>query len=171
MLSLTQYWNAVWVIDTCSVQPCPQLWNRSICIVRSAAEMLRSLKCLRWICQEENRAFTLTGLKSGTQLATKAHGKRLFVFQTITWAGEMTQRVKVLAVKTERQSWIPGTHMAEGEWLLQVVLTSTWALVCIPLLLQKCNNTKKQQTEVALWSWGRKLMDKASLSYSIVYYI
>lgn len=47
--------------------------------------------------------------------ATKAHGKRLFVFQTITWAGEMAQRVKVLAVKTERQSWIPGTHMAEGE--------------------------------------------------------
>lgn len=114
--------------------------------VGSAAEMLRPLKCLRWICQEENRLFTLTGLKSG-DTATKAHGKRLFVFQTITWAGEMAQRVKVLAVKTERQSWTPGTHMAEGEWLLQVVLTPTWALVCIPLLLQKCNNTKKQKTK------------------------
>lgn len=151
MLSLTQYWNAMWVKDTCSVQPCLQLWKRGICIVGSAAEMLRPLKCLRWICQEENRLFTLTGLKSG-DTATKVHGKRLFVFQTITWAGEMAQRVKVLAVKTERQSWIPGTHMAEGEWLLQVVLTPTWALVCTPLLLQKCNNRRWH-----LWSWGRKI--------------
>lgn len=141
MLSLTQYWNAMWVIDTCSVQPCPQLWNRSICTVRSAAEMLRPLKCLRWICQEENGTFTLTGLKSG-DIATKAHGKHLF--QTI-WAGEMAQRVKVLAVKTERAgslgpTWrkesdfcsCPDTHMSTGMHTL---------------LLQKCNNTKKQQAK------------------------
>ena len=135
---------------------------------------VRPLKCLQWICQEENRLFTLTGLKSG-DTATKAHGKRLFVFQTITWAGEMAQRVKVLAAKTERQSWTPGTHTAEGEWLLRVVLTPTRALVRTPLLLQKCNNTKNKKQKVALVKLRQedcyKLMDKASLNYSIVYNI
>lgn len=173
MLSLTQYWNAMWVKDTCSVQPCPQLWKRSICWKCCWDAEAIKMSTVNLPGREQAVHSNRAEERGHSYKSTRETSLRVSNNNMGWWDGPAGKGTCCQDWKTELDPWDP--HGGRRVTSASCPDTHNEHWYAYPFCYRNATILKNKKQKVALVKLRQedcyKLMDKASLSYSIVYNI